>query len=125
MKPNYLGNLSPEEREVCRLKASESRKARKLFAKENLIMDYGEDEGTWLELARKFSVRLPNKTLPNTDTKYLKRMCNTLGADFMEYLSYCGFTKSKDFSKANPQWTARAECGMILEWWDEKVRDEQ
>ena len=101
-----------------RQKAKESRLAKKQWAEENLKLVY-EDESVWEELAKKHRVRLPQKQIPNTELKYMKRMFKHLGLDMKLYLEDSGVASLKQLVSLNPTWTARAECGMLLEYFDE------
>lgn len=100
-----------------RQKAKESRLAKKQWAEENLKLTY-EDENVWEELAKKHRVRLPQKHSPNTELKYMKRMFKKLGLDTKLYLEDCGVASLKQLVSINPTWTARAECGLLLEYFD-------
>ena len=99
--------------------AAASRLAKKQWAEENLKLEYA-DSPLWRELASKYNTRLPSYVHPNTASKYLKRMLNHLGVDSKEYLADCGVTTFKQLAELNPEYTAMAEVGHLLEWYDEK-----
>ena len=99
--------------------AAASRLAKKQWAEENLKLDYA-DSPLWRELASKYKTRLPSYVHPNTASKYLKRMLTHLGVDSKEYLDACGVTTFKQLAELNPEYTAQAEVGLLLEYWDEK-----
>tara|TARA_R110000744_G_C19371770_1_gene563134 strand:- start:13722 stop:14063 length:342 start_codon:yes stop_codon:yes gene_type:complete len=110
--------MSDEERASVRERAKLAREAKKAYAEENLRIDY-PDDSHWQELARKYNVRLPNKTSPASEVKYCKRMFKKLNFDYKDWLESTGMKNLKVFSELNPDWTARAMCGLILEWVDE------
>lgn len=118
MKSDYLNNMTPEQREANRQKGVEARKA-KVEAAKLLKTDYA-DMKFWEDLARSSGLRLPKRYLPNTELKYLKRVCKSLGLDVSEYLESCGVNTIKQLVQLNPDWTARAECGSLLEWFYSK-----
>lgn len=99
--------------------AQEAKKAKVEWAKENLYLSY-LDEPTWRELSKKYSFRLPSWYQPASSTKYCKRLMKHLGGDMQEYIEYCGCKTLTQLVKLNPEETAVAFCGHILEWWDEK-----
>ncbi len=96
-------------------KAQEARKAKAQWAKENLQLEYEDDEH-WKELSKLYGFRLPIYNIPNTSTKYLKRLLTKHGIDVQEYLESCGVSSIKELISLNPKYTARAECGFALEY---------
>lgn len=105
--------FTKEEREAGRVKAALTRQKRKEAAT-SLKTEYA-DENHWRELASRTSFRLANREIPASQTKYLKRILAHLELDVTFYQELTGFSKSKDFSAANPTWTAMALQGLILE----------
>lgn len=101
-----------------RAKAQESLAKKKEAAKE-LKQDF-LDMPTWRELSSKYSFRLPSYYQPSSSTKYLKRLAKHLGFDIKEYLEDSGVTTVKQLVSLNENYPAYAECGLMLEWWDEK-----
>lgn len=102
------------------IQAAQLAKAEKMeFAKANLQLNYSDSEH-WKELSKKWGWRQPSYYQPNTATKYAKRLMKHLGADMQEYLEFCGCKTLAQLVKLNPQETAQAFCGYILEWWEEK-----
>lgn len=99
--------------------AQEAKKAKAQWAEENLKLDYS-DLDHWKVLARKYDFRLPSWYQPASSTKYVKRLMKHLGADMQEYLDSCGCKTLTQLVKLNPEETAQASCGYILEWWEEK-----
>lgn len=99
-------------------KAQEARKAKAQWAKDNLQLEYEDDEH-WKELSKLYGFRLPIYNIPNTSTKYLKRLFNHFDIDIKDYLEYCGVASVKHLASLNPKFTARAECGFALEYIDE------
>lgn len=105
-----------------RAKGKQARLLKKQWALENLILDY-EDEQHWMMLAKKHGVRLPSQYIPNNELKYMKRIMKKLGIDPKDYLDACGVTTLKGLVKLNPTWNARAEIGLLLEYFDDSVNN--
>lgn len=110
----FMSNVTPEQRLLMKEKTKQKKEAMKAAAK-LLKTDY-TDMPHWEGLAREAGVRLPQHIIPSTETKYLKRMCKKLNVDIQDYLESCGVSTIKQLIALNPLWTARAECGMLLEW---------
>ena len=110
---------TPRDMSIYKEQAQASRLAKKQYAEENLKLDYA-DSPLWRELASKYNIRLPSYVHPNTASKYLKRMLNHLGVDSKEYLEACGVKNFKQLAEMNPEYTAMAEVGHLLEWYDDK-----
>lgn len=110
---------TPRDMSIYREQAVASRLAKKQYAEDNLKLDYA-DAPLWRELASKYKTRLPSYVHPNTASKYLKRMLTHLGVDIKEYLADCGVTTFKQLAELNPEYTAMAEVGLLLEWYDNK-----
>lgn len=119
MKNTYLQNLTEEERQANAERAKIAR-AEKKSAGEFLKQSW-QDEPHWRRLASKFNVRLPLAYNSNSEVKYLKRIMKAVGCDYKDYLEACGYTNLKQFHKDNPLTPAFAECGMFLEWWNERA----
>ena len=93
----------------------EKRERAKTFIKHDNV-----DVDRWKELAKKYDVQLPQKQLHNSEVKYLKRILTTCGIDYKEYLEDCGCKTLKHLVALNPDQSALAECGFLLEWIDER-----
>lgn len=106
--------------EEDRLKAKATKQAKIDWANENLYFDFGDDEKHWRELSKKYGVRLPAWYIPGSETKHIKRMLTKLGADIKEYVEDSGYSTLKQMVKDDPTWGAKPQCGLVLEWWDEK-----
>lgn len=119
MTKQHLVNMTEEQRTSLLEKARVARKERSEWAKENLKMDW-MDDAHWRSLASKYNTRLPTKTIPNTETKYLKRLFKTCGIDYKEYLDVCGVKTLKQLASLNPDMPAFAEVGFALEWIDSR-----
>ena len=115
-----LGNLTPEQRAEA-LKKAQAARIEKQKAGEHLKQDW-LDESHWRVLASKYGIRLPASYLPNSDTKYLKRICTKLGIDIREYVDYCGCRNLKELVKMNPSYPAWVETCFMLEWYDERSK---
>ena len=113
---------TPRDMSIYKEQAAASRLAKKQWAEDNLKLDYA-DSPLWRELASKYNTRLPSYVHPNTASKYLKRVMNHLGADAKAYLEVCGVTTFKQLAELNPEYTAQAEVGLLLEYWDEKQNE--
>lgn len=119
MKGDYLAKLTAEDMQLIRIKAKETKDAKRLYAQENLNTDYGDDEAVWRALAKEVGFRLPVWYHPASNTKYVKKLLKHLGIHVKEWLEVEGFSKLGDFAIANPTWTALAHCGLVLEYWKE------
>ena len=113
---------TPRDMSQYKEQAQASRLAKKQYAEEHLKVDY-LDSTLWRELASKYGTRLPSYIYPNTSSKYLKRVLNHLGVNAKEYLEVCGVTTFKQLVELNPEYTAMAECGYFLEYFDERMRN--
>ncbi|MNE94825.1 hypothetical protein D3C80_1928360 [compost metagenome] len=71
-------------------------------------------------MASKYGVRLPQMLSANTEIKYIKRICKQLDIDISEYLEDCGVKTLKQLVNLNPTFTAFAEVGYMLEWYDDR-----
>lgn len=111
-----IGKLTQEMIE----QAQAAREAKKQWAIENLQMDYAE-ENYWRELSKEADIRLPQRHIANTESKYLKRALKKLNIDNQEYLESCGVKNFKELASCNPQGTALMEVGLILEHWKESA----
>lgn len=116
---SYLSGLTQEQREEMREKGAESRRLKQEWAQNNLKLSY-EDENCWTELAKEANVRLPLRNVPATEVKYVRKLLKRLNIDQKEWLDVEGYSSLKQFGLNNPEWTARAHCGLVLEWWKEK-----
>lgn len=96
-------------------KAQAARRAKAQWAKENLKLEY-DDEEHWKELSKLYNFRLPIYNIPNTSTKYLKRFFSHMKLDIKDYLDYCGIGSVKELVSLNPEYTARAEVGIAMEY---------
>lgn len=118
---NYLKNLTDEQRKELREKSKLTKEAKKK-AGENLYQDFGDDLTHWRSLASKAGVRLPASYIVNSEIKYVRRVAAKLDIDLKEYLEACGASNLKQLAKMNPNFPAYAEVGLLLEWWDERVK---
>ena len=114
-----LNKFTEEEKKSLLMKAHEARITKKLFAEENLDMEYGEDEAEWRRLFALYGVRSPQKHIPATEVKYLKRMVKAVGANMQAYMSACGTKNVVQLAKMNPRENALASCGYFIEYWHE------
>lgn len=103
--------MSQEQREEVRLK----RVAQQEWASIHLKDDFS-DEPTWRALGSDYSVRFPQRHVPGTELKYLKRTCKKLGLEISTFLESTGFSTLKQFAVANEKWPSWALVGLILEF---------
>lgn len=114
-----LALLTQEQREEMRVKANETREAKKL-AGQHLKQDFS-DELHWRMLASKYGARLPAKHIAGDETKYLRRLFKKVDMDIGAWLNECcGLTKLIQLHELNPDWPMYAHVGTALEWVDEQ-----
>jgi hypothetical protein len=106
--------MSQEQREEVRLK----RIADQEWAKDNLKDDFA-DEPVWRALGSEYSVRFPQRHVPGTELKYLKRTCKKLGLEISAFLESTGFSTLKQFAEANKTYPSWAFVGLILEFYND------
>lgn len=109
-----LPSMSPEERLIAQQKAQASRDAKKVFAEENMVLDYA-DEKYWRETASSLGVRLPQRY--DVGPKGIKKVAKALNVDIKEYVASTGFASLKDLCQANSTWTSFALSGLLIEWY--------
>lgn len=110
--------MTDEQRE----QSKETRQAKKLLAEQTLKLDYA-DENHWTTLASKYSVRLPVYYQPSSEIKYVRRVAKNLNIDINDFLASTGYTNVKSLAAANPTWSARAICGILLEFYDDNLNN--
>lgn len=116
----HLTNISQEEREKMLQQAREARAAKVQWAKENLRDDY-LDKPLWRELSSKHGVRMPQKHIPASELKYIKRLFKAKELDIKQWLTEStGCITLLELSRKNPDAPAYAMCGWALEWIDEQ-----
>jgi len=109
--PNFTP-MNEEQREAARLK----RVADQEWAKANLKDNFA-DEPVWRALGSEYGVRLPQRHVPATELKYLKRTCKKLGLEISTFLESTGFTTLKQLVSANKTYPSWAFVGLILEFY--------
>ena len=114
-----MNRFKDMDMEAVREKAKESMAAKKAWAVEHLDQEW-EDESHWRMLASKHGVRLPNWWIPNTSTKYIKRVFQDKGIDIGEYLEDCGCKTVKQLAAFKPTFPCWVEIGFALEYIDER-----
>jgi hypothetical protein len=108
------------DRAALQQASKESREKKQSYARDNLKIDWA-DSNHWRDLATKHGVRLPVWYIPNTETKYLRRLFKHKDVDIKHYLEYCGCKSMKQLVDMNPEYPAFVEVGFALEWLDEKA----
>ena len=115
-----LNDITPEQRAEYLEQGRIARQEKIKWAETNLDMDWGEDEAEWRRLGSLYQFRLPQRHIPNTEAKYVKRLFKHLGVDIKEYLEDCGVTTLKRLNDMNPREPAFAAVGFALEWHHER-----
>lgn len=118
-----LENITPEQRQAYLEQGRIARQEKMKWAKTNLDMEYGEDEAEWRRLFSLYSLRAPQRHIPATQVKYLKRMVKAVGADMQAYMNACGTKNVVQLAKMNPRENALASCGYFIEYWHELQTD--
>lgn len=108
--PNFTP-MNEEQREAVRLK----RIADQEWAATHLKNDFA-DEPVWRSLGSEYGVRFPQRHVPATELKYLKRTCKKLGLEISTFLESTGFTTLKQLVSANKTYPSWAFVGLILEF---------
>lgn len=103
--------MTLEQREQAKLKRIADQK----WAKENL-KDNFLDEPVWRSLGSDYSIRFPQRHVPGTELKYLKRTCKKLGLEISTFLESTGFSTLKQFAEVNNTFPSWALVGLILEF---------
>lgn len=104
--------MSDSQREEVRLK----RLADQEWAKQHLKNDFA-DEPVWRGFGSEYGVRFPQRHVPATELKYLKRTCKKLGLEVSTFLESTGFTTLKQLVSANKTYPSWAFVGLILEFY--------
>ncbi len=73
------------------------------------------EDAFWCDLARKYYLRLPVRTLP-ADDEHMRKWLRKLRIREPEYLAMTGFKSLEDFRRLNPDWNLRAWVGLLLEY---------
>lgn len=104
--------MSDEQRQAVK----EKREAAQLWAGENLKNNFA-DEPVWRALGSEYGIRFPQRHVPATELKYLKRTCKKLGLEISTFLESTGFTTLKQLVSANKTYPSWAFVGLILEFY--------
>lgn len=118
MNTDFISNQTPEQRAAALEKGRIARQEKMEYAKKHLKMDYADDD-CWKELAKEANFRLPQKHLPCSETRFVKRLMKHLSLDDKWFQEYSGCRTIKELVKLNLETTARAMCGQFLEAWKE------
>lgn len=105
-----ITNFTPEQRQKAQENLAESRRS----GMEKYIQDF-RDEETWIELAAETGYRLP-AGWQAPDTAIMTRWLRRLKITRKEYLAAAGYERLEDFASQNSNWSARAWCGLLLEY---------
>jgi hypothetical protein len=102
--------FTPELRARAREAKAAKRQARE---RSGLRRDYA-DALEWGRLASARGLRLPPWGEPVTRT-IMERWLRKLGLAVRDYLAWAGEADLRTFAERNPEWPARAWCGLVLE----------
>lgn len=103
--------MTDEQRQIVK----EKREAAQLWAQENLRDDFS-DETFWRSLSSEKGIRMPQRHVPGTEIKHLKRACKKLNVEVSDFLESTGFSNLKQFASVNKTWPSWALVGLILEY---------
>lgn len=109
--PNFVP-MSEAQREEVRLKRIAQQEWASINLKDNFV-----DEPVWRSLGSDYSVRFPQRHVPGTELKHLKRTCKKLGIEISSFLESTGFSTLKQFAEANKTYPSWALVGLILEFY--------
>ena len=91
------------------------RAAAQEFARENLKLDFHNDDTTyWTEQASKRGMLLPDWWIPATGTR-LARYAEQMGLNIQHVIAATGCRSFKVFAELNPTWPLFAQVGLLLE----------
>lgn len=93
----------------------EKREAAQSWAKENLRDDFA-DEAFWRSLGSDKGIRMPQRHVPGSEIKHLKRACKKLNIEVSSFLESTGFANLKQLAAVNKTWPSWALVGLILEY---------
>lgn len=103
--------MTDEQRQLIK----EKREAAQLWAKENLRDDFA-DESFWRSLGSDKGIRMPQRHVPGSEIKHLKRACKKLNIEVSDFLESTGFANLKQLVAVNKTWPSWALVGLILEY---------
>ena len=103
--------MTDEQRQLVK----EKREAAQLWAKENLKDDFA-DESFWRSLGSDKGIRMPQRHVPGSEIKHLKRACKKLNIEVSAFLESTGFANLKQLAAVNKTWPSWALVGLILEY---------
>lgn len=98
-----------------RQQVKENREAAQQWANENLLDNFA-DETFWRGLSSDAGIRMPQRHVPGTDIKHMKRACKKLNIEVVDFLQSTGFSTLKQLATSNIKWPSWALVGLILEF---------
>jgi hypothetical protein len=98
-----------------RLQVKQNREAAQQWASENLLDSFA-DETFWRTLSSDAGIRMPQRHVPGTDIKHMKRACKKLNIEVSDFLQSTGFSTLKQLATNNIKWPSWALVGLILEY---------
>lgn len=98
-----------------RQQVKEKREAAQLWASEYLLDNFA-DENFWRTLSSDAGIRMPQRHVPGTDIKHMKRACKKLNIEVSDFLQSTGFSTLKQLATSNIKWPSWALVGLILEY---------
>ena len=102
--------FTPEEQ----AKAQETRRLHKLARQVSTLRQDFLDAPYWLELGRKYNIRLPAWGIAPTVSN-MRTWLHRVGIKQSEYEDYYGKGNFANFPTMNPEWPLRAWFGLVLE----------
>lgn len=73
------------------------------------------DDATWVDLAKRFYIRLPIWKTP-VDERSMRKWLRKFRVTEKTYLEATGYKELMEFQKLNPDWPLRAWVGLLLEY---------
>lgn len=109
-----LGSLTPAERAANQQKAAATRAANVAARAASPLRTDFLDDAFWMDLARRYAVRLPAWGIPITSGR-IQRYLRKLGYSVEWYQGWQGEKSLGEFARLNPRWPMRALVGLLLE----------
>ena len=112
-----LPSMSAEERLIAQQKAQAARDSKKVYAEENLKLNY-VDEPYWANKASELNIRLPQQF--DVGPKGMRKVAKKLDVDLKAFLETTGCANLNELVQLNPKWNSRSLAALIMEFHLEK-----